>query len=542
VAIVEARYTGIYQVRRFHLSIGHGGAVVCQLDVLPQFGIPPSDGELFVTDGFQALRIPGCRLDRASIVYSTSGHIVRVRILGPTWKWRLAGIDGVYNVPRADGSIEPGTERTPRELATLLFQAMRVPYFDVSGLPNQTRPFVNWRGHLAFPELTTLCHNLGCDFGLDVQGTIARIWPIGYGAQLPAGEEQTIDYGVDFSEPPDRIKAYTGPSEFQSKLLCECVMPDSDGVWKPIEDVDYKPQGGWDGVDSSDPLPDSTDEKARALAKKWLYRAWRAKSQADGSHKVPVFGDVNGMEDILPLHDWLVEHYENGGLFKQVGYLEGTVELSGDPLPNENSEEHDRIEVQHRTDGERGIVITDVPLFKLNDDGIRVKADVFYVCSYNVRDQERYGEVYHGLIRQIANNGTGDLPLHRPEIIRRVVAKYNKTSVTSTTDNVDEVNAQLDSHITALASEFQSVASLTKRYRGLIPIVIDGAIRNVSYFGQCDGDGKGCYTMASRNTETEPGMLVRPERLRRAAADRTRMQRDVLDYDRRKARRQGVLR
>jgi hypothetical protein len=539
---VQATYTGIAQVRRFHLTIGHGGFVVCVLDVLPQFGIPPADGVLFVTDGIRNLTIPGCRLDRAGIEYSLTGHVVRVRILGPTWKWKLAGIDGVYNVPRADGSIEPGTERTPQELATLLFQAMRVPQFDVSGLPNIPRPFVQWRGALAFSELTKLCHSLGCDFGLDVQGTIARIWPIGFGAALPNGEEQTIDYGVDFSEPPDRIKAYTGPVEFQSKLKTECVLPDSNGIWKPADDVDYAPQGGWVGVDPNDPLPDSTDKKARALAKKWLFRAYRAKSQANGSHNVPVYGAVRGMEDILPLYDWLVEHYDNTGLFKQVAYAEGTFAIGGDPDPLKNSNEHERIEIPHRLDSERGIVIFDEPVAKLNDDDQFVAADVFFVCSYNVRDPETYSEVYHGYIRQIANNGTGDLPLHRPELSRRIVAQYNRTAVTGTTDNVDALNAQLDAHITALAFEFQQVSSVAKRYRGLIPIVIDGAIRQVSYFGACDGPGKGCYTMASRNTECEPGLLVRPERSRRAETDRVRVLRDTMEYERRKARRLGVLR
>lgn len=540
--MIDVRYTGILQVRRWHLSIGHGGAVVCQLDTLPQFGVPPADGVLFLTDGIRSLTIPGCRLDRAGIVYSTSGHIVRVRILGPTWKWRLASIDGVYNVPRADGSIEPGTEKSPQELATLLFQAMRVPLFDVSGLPNIPRPFVQWRGALAFSELTKLCHDLGCDFGLDVQGTIARIWPIGFGAALPNGEEQTIDYGIDLSEPPDRIKAYCGATEFQSKLKMEMVLPDSDGVWQPADDVDYAPDGGWDGVDPSDPLPASTDEKARALAKKWLFKAYRAKSQADGSHDVPVHGPVNGMEDILPLKDWLVEHYDSAGLYRQVAYAEGTFAVGGDPDPVKNSKEHERIEIPHRLDEERGIVIFDQHVFKLNDDDQYAEADVFFVCSYNVRDQANYSDVYHTLIRQIANNGTGDLPLHRPELNRRIVANYNKTAVTSTTDSVDALNAQLDAHITALASEFQAVASVTKRYRGLIPIVIDGAIRMVSYFGSCDGPGKGFFTMASRNTECEPGLWVRPERRRRAEIDRTRVLRDVTEYERRKARRLGVLR
>ena len=48
--------------------------------------------------------------------------------------------------------------------------------------------------------------------------------------------------------------------------------------------------------------------------------------------------------------------------------------------------------------------------------------------------------------------------------------------------------------------------------------------------------------MASRPQDCEPGLWVRPERRRRAEIDRTRVLRDVTEYERRRARRLGVLR
>ena len=216
--------------------------------------------------------------------------------------------------------------------------------------------------------------------------------------------------------------------------------------------------------------------------------------------------------------------------------------MGGDPPPNRNSADFDRIEVPHRLDKERGIVITPIPLVQLDDNGQRVKADVYYVCSYNVRDQSTYTDLYYSYARQIANNGTGDLPLHRPDLNLRVVAQYNRTAVTGITTNQQDLDQQLDTHIQALAVEFQEVGSVVKRYRGLIPILIDGAIRHVSYFGVCDGPNRGCFTMASQNTEWEPGLLVRPERRRRAEVDRMLTLREIMAYDRRRARRQGVLR
>lgn len=546
MAFANASFTGIFQTRRFHLSIGHGGNITCLLDIIPQVQAPPAIGNLTVTDGFIHLTLIGCRIDRASITYNSRGQIVRAIVLGPTWKWKLAGIDGIYNVPRPDGTIDPDTEKTPRELATLLFEAMRVPRFDVSGMPNATRPFVNWHGDFAYSELTQLCHDLGCDFGYDVHNQIARIWTVGQGSNLPLGGEQTITYGADFSESPDVIKAYSNFSEFQSKLATECVMPDLDGTWKLADEVSYAPEDGWAGSNPFDPLPDSDDKVARGLARRWLWRAYRAKSQADGSNKVPVYGEVDGMEDILPLHDRLLESYELGGMYNQVAYAEGTFAIGGDPDPVYNTEPFERIEIGHRLDGERGIMIFDAPIYQLGDDdyGYDVndaakEAEVYIVCSYHVRDKDTRQYIAHTHERRVANNGTGDYPLHRPDLVRRIIATYDGKTVDETKDNLEELKRLLDESIDALAAEFQSSESVVKRYRGLVPVVVDGAIRQVTYYGNCEGSNRGVFTVAARNTEWEEGVVRRLGRMRTASNDAMRIMKEQLRYERRKRRRRG---
>lgn len=540
MAFVNCTYTGVQQVRRFHLTVGHGGVCIAILDIVPQLFLPAVDGELFLTDGNRTLLVPGCRLDRASMVFSESGFICRITVLGPTWKWYRAGIDGVYNIVRADGRIQSGTERTPQELATLLFQAMKVPIFDVSGLPNTTRPFVGWRGAMALDELRNLCHSLGCDLVLDLQGTRAEIWQLGFGANLPDVDAITMDFGLDLSEPPDSIKVYCGPTIFQSKLKLEAVMPDKDGTIKRIEDVSYAPDGGWDGVDPFDPLPASTDAVAKALAKKYLYRMWRVVSQADDTQNVPGHGDVGGVEDILPLYDKLVDSYDDAGVFEQDGYLEGTIAIDSEPQPYENTEPHERIDINYSLDKERGIIMASTPLTKLNDLDQWTKADVFFVCSYHVRDKDTYGDVYHSLEVQIANNHTGFLPVHRPELVRQVVAQYNDATVTGTQDNQSDLTVQLQAQAEATLAEFQATGAVVKRYRGLVPIRLDGAIRQVTYMGRCDGR-KGFYTVASRNTEFECGVDTRIQRGRKMYAERSKIMRDLHDYENYRAMKQGAI-
>jgi hypothetical protein len=531
-------YPGVGQVRRFHLSIGYGQNVICTADILPQLTLPAVDGTLVVTDGTTTLNIPGCRLDEAHMTRSIHGHIVRIQILGPTWKWRLAGIDGVYNVRRPDGSIIPSTRKTTQQLATLLFQAMQVPSFDVSGLPNADGPFVNWQGAIAFNELTWLCQQWGCDFGLDVQGTVARIWRLGVGPGLPTGgTDVTQDYGIDLSEPPDRLKLYCGPTLYQSKLKLKAVMEGTDGILYDRDSVPYAPAGGWTGTDIDDPLDPDADAEERRLAKKTNLRYFLIDTQANGTWTVPGYGAVTSVEDILPVREHLAADYLQGAeYYQQRAFLEGTFAAHDESLTN--TEGHTLCEVPFRIDRERGLVITEVPVYKWNSTPARVAPDLFLTTSYHVRDSSKFNYVYHTQTRTLASNGTGDLPVHRPDLVRRVVAAYSGPSVTGVSNNEPTLTPFINAQLDATQAEFQSVQSLVKWYIGIMPIVLSGTVRQTSFFGSVE---TGCFTIASLNTEWEPGLLRRRQRRLAAEADRQKVRRERMDIDERSLLRKGVV-
>lgn len=544
---VNATWPGARQFSRFHLSVGYGQNCIFTGDMLPQLTLPAVDGTLVITDGLRTLSIPGCRLSEAHITRSIHGHIVRIQILGPTWKWRLAGIDGVYNVRRPDGSIIPSTRKTTQQLAALLFQAMRVPFFDVSGLPNVDGPFVDWHGNIAFNELTLLCHQFGCDFGLDVQGTVARIWRLGVGPTLPSGgEDVTQDYGIDLSEPPDVLKLYCAPNLYQSKLKLKAVMEDTDHAYDDRDDVSYAPEGGWDGTDVDDPLGPDADPVERNLAKKTNLKYFLIDTQADGTWNVPGYGAVQSREDILPVRETLADDYlADDERYQQRAYLVGTFAINSDTAL-ENTEPHTLCEVPFRIDRERGLVITEFPVFKWNDEQQRVAPELYLVTSYHVREPEKFHYAYHSQSRTIANNGTGDYPVHRPDLVRRVIAQYEDdedaegygTRVTGTTNNESVLNPFITAQLDAVQAEFQTTQSLVKWYIGIQPIVLSGTVRQTSFFGSVDG---GCYTIASANSEWEPGMLRRRQRRLAAENDRRRVRRELDEITGRKLSRGGVV-
>lgn len=544
MAYVNWTFPGVLQARRFYFSMAHGNSVILDGEILPQLTLPAINGTLTVTDEFTTLVLPGCRVDAAHLHRSTSGHIVRIRILGPTWHWRLASIDGVYNVRRPDGSVDPTTRKTTQQLATLLFQAMAVPLFDVSLLPNTEGPFVNWHGASAYAELTALCHQFGCDFGLDVWGPVARIWRIGVGVGLPSGgRDVTENYGIDIGEPPDRLRLYCGPTLYQSKLKLKAVMEDTDGALDDRDDVSYAPADGWDGTDPYDPLGPDADAEERRLAKKTNLRYFLVESQSDGTLNVPGYGPVDAIEDILPLFPTLAEDYATDGFYyKQSAYIEGVFAIQHGGVDSlENSPAGERLELPFRLDREKGLVILSEPVHKLNAALETVAPELYLVCSYHVRDSQTFNYVYHSQTRTIAANGTGTMAVHRPDLVRRVVAQYaagGGTTPTGTQDNSTTLTPDINAHLDAVQTEFLTTQSLVKWYVGIMPIVLSGSVRQVSFFGSCDSE---CYTIAALNTEWEWGLPRRRQRRLAAESDRRRVQRELDEVGQRAAERKGVL-
>ncbi len=561
MAFVGFTYPGIGQGRRFHLTIGHGNTVVFDGEILPQFSLPAVNGTLTVTDGAETLVVPGCRLDTAHLHMSTSGHIIHVRILGPTWHWKLGHIDGVYNARRPNGSVDPVTRRTTQQLAALLFNAMAVPAFDVSGLPNVEGPEVNWHGANAYAELTHLCHAFGCDFGLDVWGPTARIWRIGFGGSLPSGgRDMSMDYGIDIAEPPDAIKLYCGPTLFQSKLKLTPVMEDVDGSIVHYEDVSYNPlgqgvAGGWDGRDPNDPLgPPDADLDAtelalatlkRRLAKKTYLKYFLATSQANGSLFVPGYGTVSAIEDILPLYPFLADAYSNaeGHYYQRRAFIQGTFAVDHETGTSlENAPDSELLEVPFRVDREKGLVILSLPVHKHSETHIPVAPDLYLTTSYHVRSNATLNYVYHSQTRVIASNGTGTLAVHRPDMVAAIIASYDdesdRTIPTSLTTNEVVLTPEINAHLDSAQAEFQTSESLVKWYIGIMPITLSGTVRQTTFFGSVD---TGCFTIAALNTEWEPGVPWRRQRRLQAEVDRRRVRRELDEVRHRRVERKGVV-
>ena len=157
---------------------------VCILTTVPHVPNLPSVGTLtFQTVGQAPFVFRDCLVEQPRLSATESGQIWQLPVKDRRWAWQFGYIHGSYNRPRPNGSLI--REKTPQELAGLLLDAMGETGYDVSRLPNQTRPEKVWEGALPAAELDALCASLGCIVVLNPMTDRVEIWQEGEGVPLP---------------------------------------------------------------------------------------------------------------------------------------------------------------------------------------------------------------------------------------------------------------------------------------------------------------------------------------------------------------------
>ena len=185
------------------------------LQVLVQQQPYEAGGTLAFEFGSTKFEFPDCRIIAGSATMGNEGESVTLTIQDRRWKWVNQHISGWYNKRSPDGQIskEPiDFEKTPQELAKLLLDEMKEGGYDVSKLPNDDRPEVNWDYANPAQELANLAEMYGCRVVLGLDNKV-RLCVLGDGPPIPAnGREVTDSIGVDPPERPDSIKFVASPT------------------------------------------------------------------------------------------------------------------------------------------------------------------------------------------------------------------------------------------------------------------------------------------------------------------------------------------
>lgn len=233
---------------------------VCALYTVPHTTSLPQVATLTLkTEGGATLTFRDCLLEDPKLSATAGGRYWQLPIKDRRWKWQYGAVYGHYNKPEANGAYT--REKTPRELAAILLDAMGETGYDVGRLPNTVRPERRWDGALPASELDNLCSGLSCFVVLNPLLDRVEIWPVGQGSTLPTGGTIGKAYAPILPAMPSTIHVEAAETLFQATFKTEPVGLDTDGQWKHINSLSYKPPYGWSGSLAISGFPDIPDSQ-----------------------------------------------------------------------------------------------------------------------------------------------------------------------------------------------------------------------------------------------------------------------------------------
>ena len=572
-----ASFPGIKQVVSAEMTFSHGiTPSVITVHIVPQVNLPQLIGNFIFAFGPTVIILRDCKINRASVQTNASGQIYSFSLWDRRWRWQYGEISGNYNIQLSqamrqtlaqaivdatggDAPLDQAQIRSARELVILCLVAMGETVFDVSQVSDAIAPPVHWDRSNPAQAIQQIADQAGCRVVLRLNNTIL-IAKIGVGKPLPPGQILDGNKSFKISNRPDGIKLVCGPTRYQAYFNLEAVGPDTDGTIKPIDDLSYRPAGGW--TNDQGPswsqvsnTPDPFDNVIpRELAQSYIYKWYRItmepiQEKIGGRRQLhPIVGfneRIDNINQILPLMDQLNERntqdfreqykkaFVYGKFFEMVHNGPQTVD------PPMRLYDRKRYPWQFLTDF--GIVefsyMVYLGEFTNNRLTSHKPAELYLVCVANVMANRtlKLDRLEVPLALPGPRLGTGALIVQRDEIFLEVTPELDADTGKLTgkiETNLQWISPAISHYLAGVALEFQDTEGIDVTYPGLVAIDLDGAIQQVAW----SVGGGGARTRASRNTEFSN--VVPPYKQRRLY-DEARQQ--IYDRQVRRARRERRL-
>lgn len=256
----QFRFGNIQGVESVSYSLSRGiQPSVCTVQMpLNVSGLDRKPKTMYFSDGIRTVQFADCIISDVSPATDGEGfQVMSIAILDRRWKYSFGQISGTYNV-RTAGEIQSATKKTPRELATLIFEAMGEKKFDVSRMPNDTYPFTEWNLSTPGAALEELCDAVNAYVCLG-HDDVLRIFKDDDGQEIPNSPSSSSGKGFDFGAQPGQVGVASGLMMWEFDFPLEPVGLDVDGKIKPIDELSFVPDvfysddgediGGWKYVD-----------------------------------------------------------------------------------------------------------------------------------------------------------------------------------------------------------------------------------------------------------------------------------------------------
>lgn len=484
------------------------------------------------------LTLTDCAVTDCSIDASGQGTYLVITFEDRRWRWQFTEIVGRYNVKRDENTLL--YEKTPQELAEMLLDAMGETAYDVTALPNLTRPFVDWRNSRCDLALNELLSALDCDIVPDLTAGELVVVKLGSGDTLPNGPwMENPSANVTYAPSPEQIRVITADARYQCLFELEAVGLEPDGSIVPVAELSYTPDpDGWEPEDPDDfsgvtgtYTEDGISREYRDLALQSVDRWFRIVRVAhDGYGYVydpggpdettfdagtaelnpPGFEDalfsgapdIETVEQLLPLLPHLNDTYEDA----EYGERPQRPRVYGEWYDDTFESETENVapgtfwREGFDLDLDKGIVkLPRAVRYWASTEWEPARLYLYAVCQADWVGLNR--KVYYGAhqIRGGVGSPTTTLVEERLDIIPKYNARYVPVSDLPEVDSLDvdeDVYDQVDYYLTQMASRLVENVGATAEYHDLNLLRPDGAIEQVQWeFGPF-----GTTTRASRFT------------------------------------------
>ena len=523
-----ASFTNVELIESISMTLSHGiTPSQAVLRILPQAANINKSGRLSCRFGSVQFGWEDALADVANATLNSSGQVIAITILDRRHKWAYPVISGHYNVRDRTGEIikDKGTEkaatkdfavsdstRTCRELIELCLDAMGETNYFVGNIPDEIKPEVHWERENAAQALQQICSIVGCHVVLQLDNRVA-IRNIGQGAQLnPSLPYEEYSAQLNPPDKPSKLKVVCAPTWFQVDLELEAVGMERDGEIKLIDDLSYKPTGGWGSVSPGlIDVEEVTNDQDHELANDWVFRGYRVKLPAE----------IKGFKDTpIKFHQQIllmgVQVYTRK-LFDRVVNRPAIVwgewydETEGEFVAEKLSDtlayllERSVVRTGHRTDQEHNLIIFDRPV---------------YLADEQTGENVRPAKIKLRTAVQIRDATTGEWIRHSKELDfdqqadtepRELVIEELRLDYTAGKErNRNTVDKELQKHIDIMKGEYEFTTPEYVRYSGWIPVELDGAIQSVTW----NMDEGGATTTVQRNDDDGSDTTL-PYRMRR---------------------------
>lgn len=463
---------------------------ICVIECTPQ-NAPSGEGTLLLHDGTRSVGFPGSKIVHTSVRIDPHGRrlpTMVVKVADRRHKWASGNIVGDYNTRNTDGTVRDGArKKNARELAGILLDQMGETTRDVSALPTNIYPRVAWPDRNTARMLRVLCRRVGCDIAFDTSANV-KIVQLGVGTALPSNNREITPRvnGVP-RWLPSKLIALGSPLVVQSKLKLEAVGLDTDKKIKLINDLSYKPAGGWE-KEWHVGFPSLTDPQERYLATLSVFRWYRLKGQADGTLEVPGV-EIDGTPvEIETVHQYhlLDDLIEAGKDIDDVNlplppYVVGKFWRRGDDA--ETTAAGDRYPGRFEFLKAERVVAFETPVVQIDSTTQQFKAAELYLfTAYHVSTAA--GELVRYRRELPLSAGDDELAIEIPELFYSLKHEYagSGNNIVNTVSTQGTIDPEADAWLALFQTQYQnSPPALDMTYTGIEVIAADGLVPQVHW-------------------------------------------------------------